>query len=72
MNEKSKNKSLKEFQGQGFVKNVFGIMGVSGNSRYLWAKVMGTDVIKNEISAWARGTKRRYSDTIIENRLARC
>ena len=58
---------FKEFHEKGFEKNVLGI-GVTGSGRYLGAKVLGADVVKNEISAQVRGTRHLIAncDTIIE------
>jgi predicted CoA-substrate-specific enzyme activase len=58
---------FKEFHEKGFDGNVLG-MGVTGSGRYLGAKVLGADVIKNEISAQVRGTRHLIPncDTIIE------
>jgi predicted CoA-substrate-specific enzyme activase len=58
---------FREFHERGFAGNVLG-MGVTGSGRYLGAKVLGADVVKNEISAQVRGTRHIVPDcdTIIE------
>ncbi len=56
-----------------FTKSKVGIVrvlgvGVTGSGRYLAAKLIGTDLVKNEISAQVRGTRHLIPecDTIIE------
>jgi predicted CoA-substrate-specific enzyme activase len=56
-----------------FIESEFGTarvlgVGVTGSGRYLAAKVIGADVVKNEISAQVRGTRHLIPecDTIIE------
>lgn len=58
---------LREFHDKGFAENILG-MGVTGSGRYLGAKVLGADIVKNEISAQIRGTRHLIPDcdTIIE------
>jgi len=58
---------FREFHERGFAGNVLG-MGVTGSGRYLGAKVLGADVVENEISAQVRGTRHIVPDcdTIIE------
>ncbi|TAN39066.1 MAG: hypothetical protein EPN25_12585 [Nitrospirae bacterium] len=58
---------FKGFQKMGFAEHVLG-MGVTGSGRYLGAKVLGADVVKNEISSQVLGTRHLIPDcdTIIE------
>jgi len=58
---------FKEFHEKSFAEKVLG-MGVTGSGRYLGAKVLGADVVKNEISAQVCGTRHLIPDcdTIIE------
>jgi predicted CoA-substrate-specific enzyme activase len=59
---------LKDFNQSAFgAIPVLGV-GVTGSGRYLAAKVVGADVVKNEISAQVKGTRRLIPecDTIIE------
>lgn len=58
---------FQDFHEKGFELNVLGV-GVTGSGRYLGAKVLGADVVKNEISAQVHGTRCLIPDcdTIIE------